>query len=237
MNAIQALNPTFPIAELSLNGECGYYIQNGKITLTIAEMANNRDWDNISGTLAIELWALPQAYHGGDFNGEALAGVCVGELYGQHYLANSLYELDFQEPSEGQWQLVLMLREWTGLGYQTVDYLNFAVPYIVSNKPVVIRNDDSNIISVNFNDTKKTSAKKARTTQAKTAKTKPAAVESAAVSLNQADLQELVAVKGVSKKLAETLVDARPFESFDEVLKVKGMGAKLLEKIRAFITL
>jgi competence ComEA-like helix-hairpin-helix protein len=58
-----------------------------------------------------------------------------------------------------------------------------------------------------------------------------------AVSLNTASRKEIAAVKGISNKVAENIVAARPFASLDELLKVKGVGAKLLEKVRQFIRL
>jgi len=229
MDTHLALN--YPTTEpgITLAGNCGYEIQDGHVIITIAEIANNRDAGNISGTLAVELWALPQPYWGGDFNGLALAGNSIGELYGQYFLADCRYEMPFQQPGDGTWYLTLMLREWTEAGYITRDHINFAVPYMVSTKPTVVRSDESNIINVIFADNKKLPT-------AKTAK-KIKPKQPAAVSLNQASLEEIEALKGISKKLAENIVSERPFESLDEVLKVKGIGSRLLDKIRQFITL
>ncbi|MDD2724690.1 MAG: helix-hairpin-helix domain-containing protein [Methylovulum sp.] len=234
MNVNQALNQALnhPLVEpsLTLAGNCGYEIQNDQVIITIAEIANNRDADNISGTLAIELWAVAQPYRGGDFNGLALAGNSIGELYGQHFLADCRYEMAFQEPGDGTWYLALMLREWTEVGYITRDYINFDLPYIVGTKPTIVRSDESNIINVSFADNNKPSVKKV-------SKNAKAAKKPTSVSLNQASLEEIEALKGVSKKLAENIVSERPFESLDEVLKVKGIGSRLLDKIRQFITL
>ncbi|MDD5274365.1 MAG: helix-hairpin-helix domain-containing protein [Methylovulum sp.] len=231
MNTNLALD--YPVVELgiTLAGTCGYEIHDGLVTISIAEIANNRDADNISGTLSVELWALPQPYCGGEFDGIALAGNSIGELYGQYFLANCRYEMPFQEPGDGMWYLVLMLREWTETGYITRDYINFTVPYIVSSKPTIIRSDESNVINVSFADKKKTVRHKSAK---KSLSTKP---QPSTVSLNQASLEEIEALKGISKKLAENIVCERPFASLDEVLKVKGIGAKLLDKIRQFITL
>lgn len=229
MNTNLALN--YPSTESSIifAGTCAYEIINDQVIITIGEIANNRDDGNISGTLAVELWALPQPYFGDNFNGIALAGHELGELYDQYFWADCRYEMPFQEPSEGEWHLVLMLREWTDAGYITRDYCNFAVPYIVNNKPTIVRHEESNVINVSFNDKKKPAtgklAKKTKTPKVST------------VSLNQATLEEIEALKGVSKKVAENIVLERPFESLDEVLKVKGIGARLLERIRQFITL
>ena len=57
------------------------------------------------------------------------------------------------------------------------------------------------------------------------------------VSLNLATRKEIAAINGISRKLAEDIVSARPFKSLDDLLKVKGMGPKLLQKVRDLIHL
>lgn len=49
--------------------------------------------------------------------------------------------------------------------------------------------------------------------------------------LNTADVNLLATIPGITPKLAEDLVGARPFDSTDECLKVKGMNKKLLTSI------
>jgi DNA uptake protein ComE-like DNA-binding protein len=60
---------------------------------------------------------------------------------------------------------------------------------------------------------------------------------SGTVALNKASRKEIAAIKGISRKLAEEIVSARPFKSLDDLLKVKGMGPKLLNKVRNLIKL
>jgi hypothetical protein len=235
MYAYQPQYNALPSLGLSLNGSCGYEIQNGQVVITISEIANNRELENISGTLAIELWAVNSPYMGADFTGVALASTQIGELFGQHFLSDCRYDLNFQEPPEGTWILTLMLREWTEAGYETRDYVNFELPYIVAGKPSILRNETDNVISVSFSGNRTAAATKAPA--AKAGKVKTVAQDQPTVSLNSASLKEIVAVKGVSKKLAENIEAARPFESLDEVLKVKGMGPKLWQKIRNFLSL
>lgn len=246
----------------AFEGSCGYDIRNNRVIINIARIVNNRRCDNLSGTLSIELWALKQPYQGADFNGVALAGTRIGEVFGQHYLADCRYDLDFLGPSVGTWHLTLMLREWTENGYVTRDYVNFANPYTVTSTPVVSGKETGNIINVSFSGQKSSStaekAKAAATRSAtdeksgsrspsaeKPAKTAASANLSAGipakneqgVSVNTANLKEIASIKGVSKKLAENILSARPFESLEDVLKVKGMGPKLFNSIRKFITL
>jgi DNA uptake protein ComE-like DNA-binding protein len=251
MFAIQPQSNTTTISDLALAGDCGYEIQNDQVIINISEIANNRDLENISGTLSIELWALDKPYTGAEFDGLALAGTSIGELFGQHHLSNCRYELNFQEPSAGTWYLTLMLREWTETGYFTRDYVNFALPYVVGSNTTISRNETDNVINVSFSGNKKTLAtaevsnsdaaveKSNSQTTAEVSNSDQAKKpqNETAISLNSASFKDIASVKGISKKLAENIEAARPFKSLDEVLKVKGMGPKLLKKIRDFITL
>ena len=65
---------------------------------------------------------------------------------------------------------------------------------------------------------------------------------SAPVDINTADVQTLTAnIKGVGAKKAQAIVHYRkthgPFRRVDDLVKVKGIGAKLLEKNRADLRL
>lgn len=53
-----------------------------------------------------------------------------------------------------------------------------------------------------------------------------------AVNLNTAAKKELMSIKGIGPVLAGRIIENRPFESVDELVKVKGIGKKTLEKIR-----
>lgn len=250
-------------SNLQLNGNCGFNIQNDRVIINIDSIANQRDFDNVSGTLAIELWALKHPYQGENFEGVCLAGTTIGEVLGQHFIPACQYDLIFKEPPVGNWHIALMLREWNGSSYETRDFVNFTVPYAASWVPTVIKNPTDNVISVSFNETEKTEqpAKKAETKKpekpaakveakadvnptakaaakkAEPAKAAKAPSGSNTLCLNTATQKEIAAIKGVSTKLAAKLVEARPFKTMDEVLKVKGMGAKLLDKIKGSISL
>lgn len=225
----QALKPA--ATELLLLGNCGYDLQNGRIRLNVGEIANRRGADNVSGTLVLELWALDQAYRGGQFDGFALAGVRVGELAGRHGLRELSLETDFREPPAGRWHLCLMLREWNGVAYETRDCINFAVPYHVAPKAVATRKEPDNVINVQFGETQKSVVKPVE----------PVALASGApasrASINQATLDELGALKGVPKKTVENIVAGQPFASFDELSNVKGVGPKLLKLLRELFAL
>ena len=58
----------------------------------------------------------------------------------------------------------------------------------------------------------------------------------APVDVNRATVDELVAVPGIGEALAKRIVEFRskngPFERVDDLLKVRGIGEKSLEKLR-----
>lgn len=132
-NQTEEMQDTMP--ELALSGNNAYRIEGDRVIISATKIINNRPADNLSGTLAVELWALSHPYDGGDFNGCTLAGTQIGELSGQHFLTNCHYDLLFQKPTPGTWYLSLMLREWIGTVFITRDYVNFAEAYIVDAEP------------------------------------------------------------------------------------------------------
>ncbi len=52
------------------------------------------------------------------------------------------------------------------------------------------------------------------------------------VEINTASLQQLDTITGVGPAIAQRIVDARPFSSVDDLLRVKGIGEKTLQKIK-----
>jgi competence protein ComEA len=56
------------------------------------------------------------------------------------------------------------------------------------------------------------------------------------VNINTASEQELRALPNVDEKMAADIVKKRPFETVDDIKKVKGIGDKKLEKLRPLIT-
>ena len=55
------------------------------------------------------------------------------------------------------------------------------------------------------------------------------------VDLNTATEKELQSIKGIGPVLAKRIIAGRPYRTVDDLLKVKGIGPKKLEKIRAYV--
>jgi len=52
------------------------------------------------------------------------------------------------------------------------------------------------------------------------------------IDINNASLIQLEELTGIGPKYAQAIIDARPFSSLDDLLKVKGIGPKTLQKIK-----
>jgi predicted flap endonuclease-1-like 5' DNA nuclease len=64
---------------------------------------------------------------------------------------------------------------------------------------------------------------------------KDESVEKILKYLNSATQEELEAISGIGPKLAQLIMEGRPYESLDDVLAIKGIGEKKLAKITEFI--
>ncbi|HDL21041.1 MAG TPA: helix-hairpin-helix domain-containing protein [Nitrospirae bacterium] len=56
------------------------------------------------------------------------------------------------------------------------------------------------------------------------------------LDLNTATEKELQSIKGIGPVLAGRIIAGRPYKAVGDLLKVKGIGRKKLEKIRAYFT-
>ena len=64
-----------------------------------------------------------------------------------------------------------------------------------------------------------------------------AASSAARVSVQTASVDELASIEGLNKKLAQAIVKARPFQTLEDVVKVRGIGEKMLQRLRDQLTL
>ena len=63
------------------------------------------------------------------------------------------------------------------------------------------------------------------------------AVDESLISINHASAKQLTEIKGISARVAKLIVDHRPYDSLEGLLVIKGIGAKMLAKWKAFIRL
>lgn len=227
-------------AQPRLAGASGFSLGEQSVGLRIESLENPRSADNLSGTLSLELWALATPYLAGTPDGVQLAAAQLGTLAGQH----SWHDLDLTLPLAarpvGTWHVAMLLREWTAAGYATRDFANFSLPvsWAADAKPD---------FAPQAADTEPAAQPKAAGKAAPTKAAAKAAAKSAAkaaptdtagrVSINTASKTELAALKGLSKTAAAAIIAARPFKSIDELLTVRGIGAKLLDKLKGTLSL
>ena len=212
-----------------------------QVSLEISRIENPRPAANLSGTLALELWALDTPYSGGAWQGIPLASQIIGTLAGETELSDHRFSASITNLGEDA-HLILMLREWSPAGYITRDFLELprrragslateATPKKAAAKEPAV--------SAPAPVAATPAPAVATPAPAKSAKTATKAVTAYAtgVSVNSATAKEITAVKGISDALARAIVAARPHKTIDDLLKVKGMGTKLLERVRGDLTL
>ena len=135
-----------------------------------------------------------------------------------------------------------MLREWTPSGYLTRDYCNFERQVVVARQAEAPAEEGraeatppAQPAPVPTIPAAAVAPQAAPRAAAKTGKKVQPRAEGAAsgrLSINRASVAELAGLKGLSERLAEGIVAGRPWASVDEIVRVKGIGSKLLEKLR-----
>lgn len=238
-----AFAQTVSFVQPSLLGEVSAEFSGDEISLQIETIENPRAADNLSGTLALEVWSLDTPYAGGDWSGQPLASVVLGSLDGQNSWHNCSY-ISHAAPLPTEGYLTLMLREWTAAGYVTRDYRALEEIVIEPATPVAVETEQP-LVNAKKAAAKSTkapaeakvqpAAKPAASPKAVAAKPAPAKVTT--VSVNKASEAELTAVKGLSGNVAKAIIAARPYAALDELVKAKGMGPKLLAKVRGELAL
>ncbi len=217
-----------------MNGNTGYRIDGTSVQISVDRVENPRTESNRTGTLSLELWALSAPFAGGQFQGRHLAGVEIGSINGQEERTLQSIDLAFTPPPTGTWQIVLMLREWTACGFVTRDSASFAIPFV--SAPVVEKAPAPLIEKISVPTPEKTVAPAIAKAPASPVRTRAVAAPKG-VSINTAPVEELAAVKGLSATLAKGIVKKRPFASLDDLRQVKGLGEKILAKVRSSLRL
>lgn len=215
-------------AQPRLQGTAGFTLGDGQVRIAVDGIDNPRAADNLSGSLVVELWALPAPFADrGDTDGVQLAGVFLGSLSGQQGWQQLAFDLPLAARPAGTWHVALLLREWTAAGYVTRDFTDFPLPVSWAAEAAPVAEVEPAAL-----------ARPARKPAAKKAAPKAAPkAEAGKVSINTASEAELAAIKGLPKAVAAAIVAGRPFKQVDDLLAVKGVGAKLLDKLKGSLAL
>ncbi len=230
-----------------LQGKVICTLADSEAQLAIDAIVNPRTAGTLSGTLTLEVWALDVPYGGGSWAGIPVASLVLGVLAGGNEWFGSHFTVPAAMPGADV-ALTVMLREWTPTGYLTRDYRNItvaatkhatevAVVPVVDALPVVEAAPEIKVIAtIEAAPTEKnkdvTDLPKESVKQKSTKKAGKAPSTSKKISVNTASEEELMAVKGLPTRVARAIVAARPFAALDDVCRAKGIGAKLLAKLR-----
>jgi hypothetical protein len=127
-------------------------------TLNVERINNYRASGTVSGTLALQLWATASEYISGTLNGYKLVEVPIGTSLGGYFYNKISVSGTLTAPPNGNYNMVMVLAEWNGSAYVTVDWGNFSNRTsfgITEIAPVIVTQPSSSTItsggSVSFN--------------------------------------------------------------------------------------
>ncbi len=111
-------------------GSVSYQVSGTSVTLTVNEV-DNQSASGTSGTLRLELWALPSAYSGSSQTGYQLATYSLGTLQANYHFSSFSRTVAYTPPANGTWHVALEVTEYTGAssvdgGYLVDDFVNFS---------------------------------------------------------------------------------------------------------------
>jgi hypothetical protein len=245
----------------SFEGKVGYDVQGREVVLQADGIFNPRPDANLSGTLSIELWAFPVS--GSSTEGLRLAVSELERLAGGCELPAIERRVAFNEPPVGRYQLALLLCEWTlAHGYVARDRRDFGAIYehaapelpassqalppvavpvapaaavvaVPAPVPAPARPVDRLRLVSPAAPAAAAAAEPEARAPAEIA-TKPQVA--GPVSIQTADVEQLARVKGLNLKLAKEIVKARPFTSVADLIRVRGLGQKTIDRLKGLVT-
>jgi len=124
-------------SNVTFGGTVGYSYSGSTAILTADRVQNNDASGNTSGTLKMELWALPAPYSGTAITGYKMAQYTLGTLGGQFQYSNvNSGAVAFVSPPSGTYYVAMILTEFTtqsGVngGFTPRDYVNFSTPLVI----------------------------------------------------------------------------------------------------------
>jgi hypothetical protein len=127
-------------------------------TLNVGRIRNYRASGTVSGTLALQLWATASEYISGTLYGYKLVELPIGTSSGGYFYDNISGSRTLTAPPNGNYNMVMVLAEWNGSAYVTIDWGNFSnrTSFGINEiAPVIVTQPSSRTItsggSVSFN--------------------------------------------------------------------------------------
>jgi hypothetical protein len=91
------------------DGAVGYTVDGTSVTLRAERVRSPRAADNLTGSLSVELRALPLTETSVEATGHILASASLGRVMGQAALEDVESRVPFSPPAAGEWRMVLAL--------------------------------------------------------------------------------------------------------------------------------
>ncbi len=117
------LDPAHQFLQPSLLDPVQFLVSQRGIEVALGGYENPRGRSNLSGSLTLELWALPEPYRGGPVTGQCIGQLLQGTLVGGEKRTDLHLRFLPWEHAEST-HLCLLLREWNGTSYLTRDFRN-----------------------------------------------------------------------------------------------------------------
>ncbi|PPC78604.1 hypothetical protein C4K68_03595 [Pokkaliibacter plantistimulans] len=248
----------------ALQGGCLSVSKDGQQFLQVDTVANPREPENLSGSLSLELWQLEAPYSGGSFTGELLVQRSLGCLGGGQQWQNVTLQLEPSIASLPNQYLMLREWTTQGYitrDYLVAPVFAFPAVEVVADAEVTttvevteVAQPESTEIEVKQDAVEAAPApvsevaeepepaieQVASKTAAASSKKKAVVADKPKTqpelcSINTAGPAALTKVKGISPRLANDIVRNRPYQKLDDLLKVKGIGVKVLERIAPYL--